>query len=128
MDIESILVTATVETDRIILELALVLIGAAVLSWLAIVAKQPMIIAYIVCGVVMGPHALNWIQGDDFIKAISTLGVVLLLFLAGVVLHPRRLLQLFRKSTPVALLNSAGSPKPFATSKASSSSRRTTGR
>ena len=97
------------DTDRLILELALVVVGSAILAWVAIITRQPMIVAYIACGVAMGPHALNWIQADDFIKAISTLGVVLLLFMAGVVLHPRRLLQLFRKTTPVTLLNSAGS-------------------
>ena len=40
---------------------------------------------------------------------VTTCIALLLLFLAGVVLHPDRLLKLFRQTTPVTLLNCAGS-------------------
>ena len=95
--------------EHLITELALVIAGSALLSWLAIVAKQPMIVAYILCGALFGPWGLGLIENPGFIEAISSLGVVLLLFLAGIVLHPDRLLKLFRRTTPVALINCAGS-------------------
>lgn len=95
--------------DEILLELALVVTGCAMLAWLAVVARQPMIIAYIVCGALLGPRGLGMIKAPEFMTAISDLGVLLLLFLAGIVLHPDRLWRLFRSTTAVTLLNAGAS-------------------
>jgi glutathione-regulated potassium-efflux system ancillary protein KefC len=85
-------------------DIAIVVIFSAVLSWLAFFTKQPIIIAYIACGVLAGPWGLSLVKGIDFVDAISRMGITLLLFLAGVVLHPRRLWELFRQTMIITLV------------------------
>ena len=91
--------------EEFISDLSIVLVGAAILSFLAVVLKQPIITAYIVCGVLVGPWGIGWIKHAEFIEMISHLGITLLLFLAGLCLHPQKLIRLFKKTTPVALGN-----------------------
>ena len=79
------------------------------LAWIAVIARQPMIVAYIVCGALLGPSGFGMIKAPEFMRAISELGVMLLLFLAGIVLHPDRLLRLFRSTTAVTLVNAGAS-------------------
>ena len=84
--------------ESFFLDLSVVLVGAAILSFFAVLLKQPIIIAYIVCGIVIGPWGIGWIKNAEFIELISHLGITLLLFLAGLCLHPQKLVRLFRKT------------------------------
>ena len=60
--------------------------------------KQPIILAYIVVGFAAGPGGFKWIENADHIEQISHFGVILLLFLLGLHLQPKKLLHLFRKT------------------------------
>lgn len=91
--------------ERLIADLSVLVVGAAVLASLAVFLKQPIIIAYVVWGVLVGPWGLGWIKEVRFIENISHLGITLLLFLAGLNLHPQKLLQLFKKTTLVTFTN-----------------------
>lgn len=91
--------------DRFILDLCILLAGSAVLSCCAVYLKQPVIIAYILCGMLAGPGGLGWIKETEFIEGISHIGITLLLFLAGLCLHPQKLIELFRKTFWVTLAN-----------------------
>ena len=57
--------------DSFILDLSIVLVGAAILSFLAVLLKQPIIIAYILCGVLVGPWGIGLIKHVEFIESIS---------------------------------------------------------
>jgi len=91
--------------EKFILDLCILLVGSAVLSCLAVVFRQPIIIAYILCGVLAGPWGFGWINDAEFIDVISHLGITLLLFLAGLCLHPQKLIALFKKTSLVTLIN-----------------------
>ncbi len=91
--------------EDFILDLSILLVGAAVLSYLAVLLKQPIIIAYILCGVLVGPWGFGLIKHVEFIESISHLGITLLLFLAGLCLHPQKLLGLFKETSLVTLVN-----------------------
>lgn len=91
--------------EHFIFDLSVILVGAAVLSYFAILSKQPVIMAYILCGVLVGPWGAGWIENVEFVETISHLGITLLLFLAGLCLHPQKLIGLFKKSTLVTLGN-----------------------
>jgi len=91
--------------EHLIFDLSIILVGAAALSALAVLFKQPIIIAYIVCGILVGPWGLGLVKHVEFIEAISHLGITLLLFLAGLCLHPQKLIELFRKTSLVTLAN-----------------------
>lgn len=84
-------------------DLSLILVGTAVLSYLAVICKQPIIMAYILCGILFGPWGVGWVKDVEFIESISHLGITLLLFLAGLCLHPRKLIGLFKKTALITI-------------------------
>ena len=84
--------------DNIIFELGMIIFGAATLGTLFLYAKQPILIAYIAVGFVIGPNGFALIKNIDQIGRIAHLGVILLLFLVGLHLQPLKLLNLFRKT------------------------------
>ncbi len=87
--------------------LFLIFVGAAVFGTLALVARQSLIIGYIVLGMVLGPWGLKWVTDTDLIQDISNIGIIFLLFLLGLNLSPRKLLVLLRQTMIVTLLTSA---------------------
>lgn len=92
--------------EKFIFELSVLIVSAAALSYLAVLLRQPVIIAYILCGVLVGPWGTGWVKDVDFITAMSQLGITLLLFLAGTCLHPRHLVSLFKKTAIVTISGS----------------------
>ena len=92
--------------NAVFLDIALVVIVSTILGWLSLLTRQPIIIAYIVAGVLLGPWGLRLITEIEFINETSNIGITLLLFLAGLSLHPRRLLELFGKTFLLTLLTS----------------------
>lgn len=94
-------------TNIVFLDIALVVIISTILGWLALLGRQPIIIAYIVAGVILGPWGLKYVTEIEFINEASDIGITLLLFLAGLALHPRKLMELFSKTFPLTLLTSA---------------------
>lgn len=85
--------------ESIIFELSVIILGAAVLGTLFLYARQPIIIAYIAAGVVIGPSGLGLIQRTEHIEQISNFGIILLLFLIGLNLQPIKLVSLFKQTS-----------------------------
>ncbi len=90
--------------DNIILEFVMIFVGASVLATVFLYFRQSVILAYITLGILIGPWGLGLIKYSDHIDKISNVGIILLLFLAGLELHPERLHKLFRKAVPVAFI------------------------
>ncbi|MFC1467537.1 cation:proton antiporter [Verrucomicrobiota bacterium] len=89
--------------QSIIFELAVIVVGASVLGTLFLYAKQPIIIAYIAVGVALGPSGFSLIESPDHIEKISHFGVILLLFLIGLHLQPKKLIRLFKETSLLML-------------------------
>lgn len=95
--------------ERFIVDLSVLMVGAAILSFLSVLLKQPIIIGYIACGVILGPQGIGWVKHAEFIETISHIGITLLLFLAGLCLHPQKLIRSFRETAVVTLSNCTAS-------------------
>ncbi|ELY97479.1 sodium/hydrogen exchanger [Natrialba chahannaoensis JCM 10990] len=65
-------------------DFALLIVAAAVLSYVARLTGQPTIVAYILTGVVVGPIGLGIVGEDQLIEILSELGLGFLLFLLGI--------------------------------------------
>ncbi len=89
--------------DNIVLELAVIFAGAAILGTLFLYLRQPIILAYIALGALLGPLGLKVLGDAEHIERLSHIGIILLLFLLGLNLHPEKLLQLFKKTSAVTL-------------------------
>jgi len=92
--------------NTIIFALFLIFSGAAVLSTLALYTRQSMLVAYILLGVILGPWGLKLVGDSAFVQKVGDIGIIFLLFLLGLNLHPQNLLHLFRKTIWVAAVSS----------------------
>jgi Kef-type K+ transport system membrane component KefB len=68
-------------------ELSLVLALAAGVAIIARLFKQPLIIAYIVTGILVGPSVLDFLKDPEAIESFGKFGIALLLFIVGLGLN-----------------------------------------
>jgi Kef-type K+ transport system membrane component KefB len=93
--------------QSIVFSVFLIFTGAAVLATLALYARQSMLVAYILLGIAIGPSSLGLVRDVRLLQDLSHVGIVFLLFLLGLNLHPQDLWHMFRKATLVTLVSSA---------------------
>ena len=58
--------------------------------------RQPHVVAYLITGIILGPHVIGLIEDQHLIERLGALGVVLLLFFIGMEVSPRRLIASWR--------------------------------
>ncbi len=85
-------------------QLALVMAVATAIGTLALVLRQPLIVAFIAVGVLVGPAGMGWVAVGTEFELLASLGIAVLLFLVGLKLDP----QLIRTTGPVALATGLG--------------------
>lgn len=98
------------ETTRILLEVFLAFAGARLLGRLFEAAKQPAVIGELLAGALLGPAILGLVHQTEFLTALGELGVMLLLFTAGLETHAGELAQARASAAKVAVL---GAMLPF---------------
>lgn len=84
----------------------LIFSGAAIFATLALYTRQPLIIAYIALGACIGPYGLSMVTDLGLLSGIGHVGIIFLLFLLGLDMHPQALWSTLRKSTVVAVFSS----------------------
>jgi len=89
--------------DPIVYTIFLVFTGAAVLATLALAARQSLLLAYIALGVLFGPSGIGLTEDAAIASDIAHIGIMFLLFLLGLDLHPQDLAQSVRRTTLVTL-------------------------
>ncbi len=89
--------------QSIVFSVFLIFTGAAVLATAALYARQSMLVAYILLGMLMGPSALGLVKDVEMLRDLSHVGIVFLLFLLGLNLHPQDLWHQLGKATFVTL-------------------------
>ena len=77
---------------------------AAVAGLLATKMRQPMIVAFIGVGILVGPTGTGWVTTNETIDLLARLGIAILLFLVGLRLD----MNLIRTTGPVALITGVG--------------------
>ena len=84
-------------------QLVLIFAGAAALATLFLYLRQPIILAYIALGVLVGPSGLGLITDADEIEKLSHFGIILLLFLIGLNFQPAKLIGLLGEVSLITL-------------------------
>ncbi|NOZ51684.1 MAG: cation:proton antiporter [Gammaproteobacteria bacterium] len=85
-------------------EIAVLLLLAAIIGAIGVRLKQPLIVAFIAVGILVGPSALGWVSANDQVDLLAKLGIALLLFVVGLKLD----LHIIRTMGPVALATGLG--------------------
>ncbi|MDQ5952078.1 MAG: hypothetical protein QG626_205 [Patescibacteria group bacterium] len=75
--------------NELFLEFAAVIVMTGVVSILAHKLRQPLIVAYILTGVLVGPSMLGFTQSFEIFQALSSVGIAFLLFIVGLNLNWR---------------------------------------
>lgn len=94
-----------VDDSSIIVIMFLIFAGAAVISTAALYARQSLLVAYILLGVILGP-GLKLLYATDLIQQTGHVGVIFLLFLLGLHLDPKNLLKMLAKVSWITLISS----------------------
>jgi Kef-type K+ transport system membrane component KefB len=70
-------------------ELSIVIAIGAAISLIMRLIRQPLIIGYILTGLLVGPSLLNIVSNNPTIDVFANIGIALLLFIIGLGLNPR---------------------------------------
>ena len=93
-------------SESIIFSIFIIFTSAAILATVALFARQALLVAYIAVGILLGPSVLNVVQDIEFSRQIAKVGIMFLLFLLGLNLHPQKLLASIKQSTLVTFASS----------------------
>lgn len=94
------------EPHSLIFSFFLIFSGAAVLSTFALYFRQPLLVAYIFIGVILGPFGFNLISDPALLTDIAEFGIIFLLFLLGLDMQPSKLMVTLKKTFLVTLASS----------------------
>ncbi len=86
------------ETIEIFKQLAIIIVAAKCFGLLAGKLHAPQVVGEIIAGLLIGPSVLNLVAQNDFLTRMAEIGVVLLMFLAGLETDIKDLL----KTGPIA--------------------------
>jgi Kef-type K+ transport system membrane component KefB len=93
-------------SDPVLFTVFLIFSGAAVLATLALFAHQALLVAYILVGILFGPWVFKLVVDPVLIQEVGHIGIMFLLFLLGLNLHPQKLVHLIRETTAVTAASS----------------------
>ena len=88
-------------SESVLFSVFLIFTGAAIIATLALYARQSLLLAYIVVGILAGPSVTGLIDDPRLIEDIAHIGIIFLLFLLGLDLYPGKLLRLLKEATAV---------------------------
>lgn len=89
---------------HIIFDLLIIFVAAKLLGELAERLQQPAVIGELIAGIIIGPGVLGWVTIDAAVSTVSTLGVVVLMFLVGLQTRPLDMLKVGKRACCVATL------------------------
>ncbi len=93
--------------ESLFIELSAIVIIALIVTIITSLLKQPLIIGYIITGIIASPRFLNVINLTDSITTLAKLGVALLLFMVGLNLNPRTIKEVGKVTIITGILQIA---------------------
>jgi Kef-type K+ transport system membrane component KefB len=88
---------------NIFFELSIVIVVAAALSGVMRLLKQPIVIGYVLAGLLLGPQFLNLLKSTETVSVFSEMGIAILLFIVGINLNPKELKSFGKTSFLIGL-------------------------
>jgi len=90
--------------EDVFFEIAAVLLASTCIGAIAVWLRQPLIVAFIAVGILVGPAGFGWVASADEIDLLAKVGIALLLFVVGLKLD----LHIVRTMGTVALATGFG--------------------
>ena len=93
-------------TETVFHSFFLIFFFFSIIASLAIYGRQPLLVAYIALGIIIGPYGAGWVQDVHVLSEMAEIGIIFLLFLLGLDMQPQSLLNVFKKVTLTTLFSS----------------------
>jgi len=99
-----------VPIEQILQDLAVIMIIASAMTLIFYRLRQPIVIGFIIAGVIIGPHTppFSLIHNDEVLNLFAELGVILLLFTVGMEFPIQKLKRIGKKATIIAVSEAFG--------------------
>ncbi|MCR5419882.1 MAG: cation:proton antiporter [Lachnospiraceae bacterium] len=92
------------DTLEILRSLAIIIISAKIFGLLARKVKAPQVAGEIIAGLLIGPSLFNLVSENDFLAGMAEIGVILLMFSAGLETDIDKLKKSGGKATVIAII------------------------
>lgn len=89
---------------NIVVQISLILVLSTLIGAIFRFLRQPLLVGYIVTGIILGPSVLQFIKDPHEIEVFSQLGISILLFIVGLNLNPKILNDVGKSSVVGGLL------------------------
>jgi Kef-type K+ transport system membrane component KefB len=94
-------------SESLVFYFFLIFSGAALLASVMLYTRQPLIVAYILLGALLGPYGFSLISNTELLIDIAHIGIIFLLFLLGLDMQPSHLAHMLKKTFLVGLMSAA---------------------
>lgn len=96
--------------ELVVMDFAIIMLVAAVMMVVTRKLKQPMVIGFILAGLVIGPHTppFQLVSSTETINLLAEIGIIVLLFVVGIEFPMARLRSIGRKALAIALSEALG--------------------
>ncbi|MGZ8887348.1 MAG: cation:proton antiporter domain-containing protein [Nitrososphaeraceae archaeon] len=99
-----------IEIGQIIQDFSVIMIIASAMAFISFKLKQPLVIGYIIAGIIIGPHTppFSLILNLDILNLFAEMGIILLLFIVGMEFPIEKLRRIGKKALTIALSEAFG--------------------
>ena len=93
--------------QNILVDIGFLIILATIIAYFARMLKQPLIPAYIITGLIVGPIGFGLIKDQELIRSIAEFGIAFLLFVVGLEINLKKLKHVGPVASIVGLIQVA---------------------
>jgi CPA2 family monovalent cation:H+ antiporter-2 len=95
---------------QIIQDFSVIMIIASAMAFISYKLKQPLVIGYIIAGIIIGPHTppFSLILNLDILNLFAEMGIILLLFIVGMEFPIEKLRKIGKKALTIAVTEAFG--------------------
>jgi monovalent cation:H+ antiporter-2, CPA2 family len=101
---------AEIAIGQIIQDFSVIMIIASAMAFISYKLKQPLVIGYIIAGIIIGPHTppFSLILNQDVLNLFAEMGVILLLFVVGMEFPIEKLRNIGKRAMIIASSEALG--------------------
>ncbi|MFL6323716.1 MAG: cation:proton antiporter, partial [Nitrososphaeraceae archaeon] len=99
-----------IEIGQIVQDFTIIMVISSVMALISYKLKQPMVIGYIIAGMIIGPYTppFSLLINLDILNLFAEIGIILLLFVVGMEFPIEKLRSIGRKALVIALSEAIG--------------------
>lgn len=99
-----------IEVGQLVQDFTIIMVVASVMALISYKLKQPMVIGYIIAGMIIGPYTppFSLLINPDILNLFAEIGIILLLFVVGMEFPIEKLRRIGRRALVIALSEAIG--------------------